>query len=245
MPRPSVIRPHRHVHSGSESSSGQSTSAIEMKQRFAALFAFIFTGSFFAFAQTVSPDRVDDYVRSEMADQHIPGIALGVYEDGQIIKAQGYGLANVELNVGVKPETMFQSGSIGKQFTATAVMMLVEESKINLDDSITKYFPDAPASWQNIAVRNLLSHTSGLAEYESDENTKPGGPINLRADYTEDQLVKIDESLHVIWMTSLQWSCSQISIPVTLPQPELLTKLRVFTTPNWLLRDPLKTRNQE
>ena len=57
-------------------------------------------------------------------------------------------MSNVELQVPVKPETVFQSGSVGKQFTATAVMMLVEEGKVGLDDPLTKYFPDAPASWK-------------------------------------------------------------------------------------------------
>jgi len=156
-------------------------------------------------AQTV-PDKIDQYVESEMARQHVPGLALGVYREGEIIKAKGYGLANIELNVPVKPETVFQSGSIGKQFTAAAVMMLVEEGKIHLDDSIRKYFPDAPASWQNITIRNLLSHTSGLSEYESDDKIKPGGPVNLRADYTEGQLVKIIESFPLDFPPGKKWA---------------------------------------
>src|SRR5438105_7620300 len=128
------------------------------------------------------PPDVDSYIQSEMAKEHIPGLALGVYRDGKIVKAQGYGLANIELNSPVKPESIFQSGSVGKQFTATAIMMLVEEGKIGLDDPITKYFPEAPATWRDVKIKNLLSHTSGLSEYESDDKTKPGGPINLRAD---------------------------------------------------------------
>ncbi len=65
-----------------------------------------------------------------MQRQHIPGLALLVSRGGKIVQAEGFGLANVELQVPVKPETIFQSGSVGKQFTATAVMMLVEEGKI-------------------------------------------------------------------------------------------------------------------
>ena len=89
----------------------------------------------------VETDKIDQYVQSEMQHQHIPGLALGIYRDGRIDRVQGYGLANVELNVQVKPETIFQSGSVGKQFTAMGIMMLVEEGKISLDDSILKYFP--------------------------------------------------------------------------------------------------------
>ena len=95
--------------------------------------------------------------------------------------AKGYGLANVELSVPVKAETIFQSGSVGKQFVSAAVMMLVEEGKVSLDDSITKYFPDAPESWKPILVKNLLSHTSGLSEYESPDRTKAGRVV-LSAD---------------------------------------------------------------
>jgi CubicO group peptidase (beta-lactamase class C family) len=152
-----------------------------------------------------APRGVDQYVQSELTRQHIPGIALGVYRDGKIVTAKGYGLANVELNVPVKAETIFQSGSIGKQFAATAVMMLVEQGKIDLDGSITRYFPDAPATWQNIKVRNLLSHTSGLAEYESDEKTKPGGPVNMRTDYTEEQFVKMIESFPPEFAPGEKW----------------------------------------
>jgi CubicO group peptidase (beta-lactamase class C family) len=177
-----------------------------MKFPLAVVLFFAFTTPFSANAQTTPSDRVDAYIRSQLAEQHIPGIALGVYQDGKIIKAQGYGLANVELNVPVKPETIFQSGSVGKQFAATAVMMLVEEGKLSLEDHITKYFPEAPASWQNIRIRHLLSHTSGLAEYESEEKTKPGGPINMREDLTEDQLVKIIESWPLDFPTGDKWA---------------------------------------
>ena len=81
--------------------------------------------------------EVSDYVKAEMERQHIPGLSLLVAKGGKVILAQGFGLANVELQVPVKPETIFESGSVGKQFTATAVMVLVEEGKIRLDDPLT------------------------------------------------------------------------------------------------------------
>ena len=119
-------------------------------------------------------EKVDAYVAAEMRTEKMPGLALAVVRDGRIIKARGYGLANIELDVPVKPETIFQTGSVGKQFTATAVMMLVEEGKIRLDDPIGKYLPSAPATWDKIAVRNLLTHTSGIPDYESDSLKKKG-----------------------------------------------------------------------
>src|SRR5258708_101992 len=103
-------------------------------------------------------DLVNEYVQAEMHRQHLPGLALLVSRAGQVVRAQGYGLANVELQVPVKPETIFQSGSVGKQFTATAVMILVEEGKIGLEDPLIKYFPDAPPPSKHTTILHLLSH---------------------------------------------------------------------------------------
>jgi CubicO group peptidase (beta-lactamase class C family) len=150
--------------------------------------------------------KVDGLVQSELQKQHIPGVALGVYRDGQMTKAKGYGLANAEWNAAVTPDTIFQSGSVGKQFTATAVMMLVEEGKVGLDDSIKRYFPDAPDAWNDIKVHNLLSHTSGLSEYETDARTKAGGPFYMRLDYTEDELYKKITEMPMDFKTGEDWA---------------------------------------
>jgi CubicO group peptidase (beta-lactamase class C family) len=150
--------------------------------------------------------KIDQYVTAEMAHERIPGAEVGIYRRGQILLAKGYGLADVEFNVPVKPETLFQSGSVGKQFVSAAVMMLVEEGKVSLDDSITKYFPDAPASWRPILIKNMLSHTSGLAEYETPERTGPNGPFYLRLDFTEDQIVKKIEALPIDFPVGSKWS---------------------------------------
>ncbi len=150
--------------------------------------------------------NIDRFVMQEMGREHIPGLAVGIYNKGEILLAKGYGLADVELNVAVKPETIFQSGSVGKQFVSAAVMMLVEEGKIGLDDSITEYFPNAPESWKPILVKNLLSHTSGLAEYESPGRTGPKGPFYLRLDFTEDQLVEKIEALPIEFKPGDKWN---------------------------------------
>ena len=90
------------------------------------------------FAQDGVATKVDAYIRAEMRAQQIPDVSVAVMKNGEIVLACGYGLANVEHQVPVKPKTIFQSGSMGKQFTATAVMMLVEEGKLRLEDPITK-----------------------------------------------------------------------------------------------------------
>lgn len=149
---------------------------------------------------------IDRYVAARMTKDHVPGLAVGVYRRGEILLAKGYGLANVELNVPVTPQTIFQSGSVGKQFVSAAVMLLVEEGKVHLDDSIVQYFPDAPDWWRPILVRNLLSHTSGLAEYETGERAGPKGPFYLRLDFTEDELVKKVEALPMEAKPGDQWN---------------------------------------
>ncbi|MGB8731294.1 MAG: serine hydrolase domain-containing protein, partial [Candidatus Sulfotelmatobacter sp.] len=132
-------------------------------------------------------DAAGNYVRDEMQRQHIPGLALLVSRSGRTVRAEGFGMANVELQVPVKPQTVFQSGSVGKQFTATAVMMLVEEGKVHLDDPLTKYFPDAPSRWQQVTVRELLSHTGGFGDYPD--------TFNFRKDWTEAELLKLVENI--------------------------------------------------
>jgi CubicO group peptidase (beta-lactamase class C family) len=143
-----------------------------------------------------------DYVRAEMQRQHIPGLALLLTRGGKIVRAEGFGLSNVELQVPVKPETVFQSGSVGKQFTATAVMMLAEEGKVGLDDPLTKYFPDAPASWKNVTVRQLLSHTAGFTDYPE--------KFDFRKDWTEDELLKIVEGIPLAYPPGTKWAYSNL-----------------------------------
>jgi len=100
-----------------------------------------------------------------MRGLHIPGLSLAVVRNGQIVKSRGYGVANLELYSPATPQTAYEIGSMTKQFTATAIMMLAEEQKLGLDDSITKYFPEAPVSWRPITIRHLLSHTSGIQNH--------------------------------------------------------------------------------
>ncbi len=119
----------------------------------------------FCLSPAAKGDVIDSYIETQMRNLHIPGISLAVVRDGRIVKAKGYGLANIEANSIAAPKTVYEIGSITKQFTATAVMMLVEEGKVSLDDKITKYFPDAPPAWNQITVRHLLSHTSGIQNH--------------------------------------------------------------------------------
>ena len=107
-------------------------------------------------------NEVNDFIKTEMARQKIPGVSLAVVKDGKVVHAEGYGLANVELNVPVKPDTVFKIGSVSKQFIATGIMLLVQQGKVGLDDKVSKYLEGTPETWSAISVRHLLTHTSGL-----------------------------------------------------------------------------------
>lgn len=146
---------------------------------------------------------IDAVVARIMQEQQLPGVAVAVMRQGQIAFAKGYGYANLELQAPVQPTTVFQSASVGKMFTATAIMLLVEDGRLNLDDKVTQFFAAAPPSWRDMTVGHLLSHTSGLSEdaYSS---------LDLRQDYSDDQLLKIFQSwpLDFVPGTSYRYSNS-------------------------------------
>lgn len=93
-----------------------------------------------------------------------PGCALAIIKDGQIIYKRGYGMANLELSVPITPATVFQVGSIAKQFTAMSIVMLAQQGKLSLDDDIRKYIPEVPDFGTPITLRHLIHHTSGLRD---------------------------------------------------------------------------------
>ena len=112
-------------------------------------------------------DKVDDYMRRQLAERNIPGAAIAIIKNGQAIRTAGYGLSSVEFNAPVSKETVFEIGSISKQMTAAAIMLLVEEGKVNLEEKISRYLPSTPDEWKNVTVRHLLTHTSGIKSYSS------------------------------------------------------------------------------
>lgn len=152
-------------------------------------------------AQTVS-DKVDSYVDKALIERHIPGLALAVIRDGVPVKIKGYGLSDVEHRVPVNPETVFQSGSVGKQFTAAAILQLKEEGKLQLEDKISKFFSGTSQTWRNITVRHLLTHTSGIPDYES------ANLLDLRKDYTEQELLQFAMQLPLDFEPGDKWAYS-------------------------------------
>ena len=107
-------------------------------------------------------DSTDIIVQKMMQEQKIAGLALAVIKNGKAVVNKGYGLANVELNVAVTEKTVIRLGSVSKQFFATAILKLMEEGKLSIEDHVHKFFPDAPETWRPIQLKHLMSHTSGL-----------------------------------------------------------------------------------
>lgn len=159
----------------------------------------------------LSAGKADAVVREAMRTHGIPGVCLGVVRNGRLIKATGYGYSNVELKVPVSSASLFQSGSVAKQFTAMAVMMLAEAGKVGLDDRFAKYFPQAAAAaWKDVTVRQLLTHTSGIpdifGEHDNDSYTK--GILDFHRDYTEDELLQRYLTLKLDFIPGDKWSYS-------------------------------------
>lgn len=113
----------------------------------------------------VSADKTDKLVKDQMQRHEIPGLALTIIKNGKAIKTAGYGMANIETATTVTKHTVFEIGSVTKQFTASGIMLLVQEGKLSVEDKISEHLPNTPALWKNITVRHLLTHTSGIKTY--------------------------------------------------------------------------------
>jgi CubicO group peptidase (beta-lactamase class C family) len=106
-----------------------------------------------------------DEIFADLVKSGSPGCALGVYRDGKILYAKGYGLANLEENVPITPQSVFDIGSTSKQFTAASILLLEKQGKLSVNDDIRKYIPEIPDYGQKITILHLLNHTSGLRDY--------------------------------------------------------------------------------
>jgi CubicO group peptidase (beta-lactamase class C family) len=121
-----------------------------------------------SFSQT--KDTIDQYVEKAMAENHIPGAAIAIIKNGKILKEGYYGFANLEDSTPVTGQSVFEIASMSKQFTCAAILLLQQDGKISVNDLISKYLDSLPSTWQNITVKQLMNHTSGLRD-DWDEKT--------------------------------------------------------------------------
>lgn len=110
--------------------------------------------------------RVDVIAEKARRDADYPGLSIVIMRDGKVVLAKGYGFADLDNAVPATPQTVYPIGSLSKQFTAAAIMKLVEQGRVELDDAVVKHLPEFNDTTQQILIRHLMRQTSGLREYE-------------------------------------------------------------------------------
>lgn len=134
-------------------------------------------------------EAMDRLIEAELTSQKIPGVVIGVASRGRLLHVGTYGLADVELRVPVTDSTVFEIGSISKQFAAAAALLLAEEGHLDLDDPIHEYLADLPGEWLGVTVRQLLNHTSGIPDYEEIQTYEA-----YRFRFTPEQIIRVAHS---------------------------------------------------
>src|ERR1035437_1814132 len=128
----------------------------------------LFTSSFGQSKQDKKLTKSLDELIPKRLTEIAPGCVVMIVKKDKIIYRKAFGSANTELNIPMQPDMLFRTGSMGKQYTAIAVLQLVEQGKIGLQDSIQKYIKDFPSKGYTITIENLLSNTSGIKDYLSE-----------------------------------------------------------------------------
>src|SRR3954471_6817481 len=126
----------------------------------------------------------DSLAESVVKRGAVAGLSIAVLRGNDTLVMKGYGSADLESDIPATAQTVYRIGSVTKQFTSVAIMQLVQQGKLSLDDEITKYVPNAPTYGRRILVRHLMNHTSGIPSY-TDVSTF--GP-NIRLDLSHDSL---------------------------------------------------------
>jgi len=132
---------------------------------------------------------MDGRILAEMAAYNTPGVVVGVMSGGELVFWKAYGMANVELRVPASDSTVFEIGSISKEFVAAAILMLVEEGRMGLDDTIDQYLHFLPSEWLGVTVRQLLTHTSGIPDYEEIQTYEA-----YRFRFTPEEIIRVAHS---------------------------------------------------
>lgn len=159
--------------------------------------------------ETKAYSELDTFIETKMKDLHIPALSYAVMQNGEYISSGVYGLAEVELNAPANEHTLFNVGSVGKTFTATAIMLLEEEGKLSITDPIGKHLEGIPDSWNNITIEHLLNHTSGIKDYTQDFPIYSLLPnIDRAVELTPEQYIEMCTSNPLNFPTGTNWAYS-------------------------------------
>lgn len=129
--------------------------------------------------QTAHADQVDDFLKQRMAQRNIPAMQVAVIKNNKVVKQATYGTSNLSDEVSANDATLFTINSMTKAFVGVAVMQLVEQKKMDLNQTVGDYLPQLPLTWKNISVRQLLTHNSGLPDV-MDYNAKLRSPLGWK-----------------------------------------------------------------
>jgi len=165
--------------------------------------ALLLIPSVSAFSQ--SRKDVETLIQRYMEAAGVPGMSYAIARHGKVIMKGAIGLAEVENEAKLRPDSIFEIGSVTKQFTATLIMQLVKEGRIELDAAVSTYLPDLPQAWQPVTITQLLNHTSGLPEYLS-----PVYGFNIRKDYRDGEIVKMMEKFPLDYQPGESWMYSNL-----------------------------------
>ncbi len=182
---------------------------LPKNRTFTAFFALVLLGGF---AFPAFPEQTTQRPAAQLASEldrllsarfsvDGPGAAVVVVKEGHVIFRKGYGMANLELKTPMQPGMVFEIGSLTKQFTSTAILMLVEQGKLSLDDDLHKYLPDYPDTGAKISIENLLTHTSGIKSYTSDLKWRS----MWRQDMTVQQIIDITKDDPLEFPPGTKW----------------------------------------
>jgi len=153
------------------------------------------------------PDRQLDQIFARWNTSSTPGCAVGAAVDGKPLLAKGYGSADLENDVPITPDSIFEAGSVSKQFTAAAVLLLVRDGKLSVDDPVRKYVPELPDYDSPLTIRHVLTHTSGLRDWGSIEAIA-GWPRTRRAYTHADVLDIVSRQKALNFAPGTHWSYS-------------------------------------
>jgi CubicO group peptidase (beta-lactamase class C family) len=162
---------------------------------------FLFLAGFLPGGSVAYPDAVDERIAAEMAKRRIPGMALAVVREGKAVKVRGCGWANLELNAPVTVDTVFPLASVSKQFVAAGVLILAQEGRLDLDDTLSRYLQGTPDALAEITLRQLLTHTSGLARDD---------PLGMQVVPTERALFQSVTALKLDAPPGTEWAYSNL-----------------------------------
>ena len=146
-------------------------------------------------------DGIEPFIANEMKNQHVPAVSVAVVQGDEIVYCQTFGKANLELDVDATKNTLFQLASVTKPITAVALMTLVEDEKLDLDDRIGNYVEKIPEAWQPITIRHLLSHTSGIKSFTDTQ-------LEGRKDHTPEQVLDYVRDAPLVFQPGHGWGYS-------------------------------------